>query len=186
MPWGPPTAVVGRDAAEGLRDGRADSAPEDARASGPPDSGPRWSGGHVPSDRPRSESSAFHFSFGIPGTARARVRPLAAGSASSGSSYPRTQTRMGNTNQPGGTKGTKPLEKWEIVVAKAMQPLGAKVSLSELYATVEGHERTKVNPHWKAKIRQVLQRSPLFKRAERGVWMLKHPAFRGARGREAR
>lgn len=185
MPWGPPTAVVGREAAGRLRDGRADSAPGDAPASGLPDSGPRRSDGAVPSDRPRSECSAF-VSLGIPGTARARVRLRSAGSASSGSSYPLTQNRMGNSNQPGGTKRTEPLEKWEDVVAKAMKEPGAALPLGEIYARVDGHERTKANPHWRAKIRQVLQRSPLFKHVEKGVWMLKRPAPKTAGGSEAR
>ena len=185
MPWGPPTAVVGRDAAERLRDGCADSAPEDATASGLPDSGPRWSDGRVPSDRPRSECSAF-FSLGIPGTPRARVRSRSAGSASSGSSYPRTQTCMGNTNQPGGTKRTESLEKWEDVIAKAMNEPGVALSLSEIYARVEGHPRTTVNPHWKDKVRQVLQRSPFFEHVRKGVWMLKRPAPKATGESEAR
>jgi hypothetical protein len=93
---------------------------------------------------------------------------------------------MGNTNQPGGTKPIKSLEKWEDVVATAMKEPGVALPLGEIYARVDGHERTKVNPHWKDKVRQILQRSPLFENVEKGVWMLKRPAPEALGESEAR
>lgn len=71
------------------------------------------------------------------------------------------------------TKETRHLEKWETIVAKAFAGPGATLTLSTLYSEIDGTERTKINPHWKAKIRQVLQKSPLFERVDRGLWKLK-------------
>ena len=93
---------------------------------------------------------------------------------------------MVDTNQPGGTKGTESLEKWENVIAKAMKDPGVALPLGEIYARVEGHPRTKLNPHWRDKVRQVLQRSPFFEHVRKGVWMLKRPAPQAAGGSEAR
>ncbi len=78
---------------------------------------------------------------------------------------------MTKPNQQG-TEGTAPLEKWEIVVARAMTIPGVALPLAEIYAKIDGHARTKINPHWRDKVRQVLQRSALFQRVDKGVWML--------------
>lgn len=60
---------------------------------------------------------------------------------------------------------------WETIVAEAFPNPNEETSLTRLYARLDGHPRTKVNPHWKAKIRQVLQRSELFEPVGRGVWV---------------
>lgn len=44
----------------------------------------------------------------------------------------------------------------------------------------------KVNPHWRDRIRRILQRSPFFARVRKGAWMLKRPAPKTAGGSEAR
>lgn len=62
--------------------GGADFAPEDAYASGPPDSGPHRSTGLMPSDRPRRENPAF--SLGIPGNRSCARSATLRGSASVG------------------------------------------------------------------------------------------------------
>lgn len=69
---------------------------------------------------------------------------------------------------------------WVIVVAKAFPTPGVGMPLAQLYARIEGHPRTKVNPHWKDKVRQVLQRYPCFERVEKGVWALKPGSPNGA------
>ncbi|MDB4954445.1 MAG: hypothetical protein JWO36_2014 [Myxococcales bacterium] len=68
-------------------------------------------------------------------------------------------------------KKTDVVPTWESVVAAAFPNPNEETSLTLLYARVDGHPRTKVNPHWKAKIRQVLQKSPLFESKSKGVWM---------------
>lgn len=46
---------------------------------------------------------------------------------------------------------------WFNVVMNAMEKLGGKASLKELYKEIEGHAKTKTNQYWKEKIRQVVQ-----------------------------
>ena len=71
-----------------------------------------------------------------------------------------------------GTGKTENLPVWEDVIHDAFGRSGTTLTLSALYERVDGHPRTKINPHWKDKIRQVLQRSPLFESVRRGVWRL--------------
>lgn len=61
---------------------------------------------------------------------------------------------------------------WRDVVFAVMRKLGKSSSLSNIYKEVEGHEKTRTNPHWKDKIRQVLQKYPDFISESRGVWSL--------------
>lgn len=61
---------------------------------------------------------------------------------------------------------------WRDVVFAVMQKLGRKAPLENIYQEVEGHEKAKSNPHWKDKIRQVLQMYPDFVSEQRGVWQL--------------
>lgn len=61
---------------------------------------------------------------------------------------------------------------WHDVVSAVMHKIGRKASLPEIYAEVEGYERTKANPNWKAKVRQVLQQYETYVSPERGVWQL--------------
>lgn len=46
------------------------------------------------------------------------------------------------------------------------------LSLSIIYSEIEGHRKTENNPHWKDKIRQVLQEKDIFIHVSRGVWKM--------------
>ncbi len=61
---------------------------------------------------------------------------------------------------------------WKAVVTAALNRLGGKGSLEEIYKVIaEGaQEKAKANPNWQAKVRQTLQGSAL--NVERGVWKL--------------
>lgn len=50
-----------------------------------------------------------------------------------------------------------PKQTWRDVVLAAIEKLGGKASLEQLYSEVQYHEKTKTNTHWKEKIRQVVQ-----------------------------
>ncbi len=62
---------------------------------------------------------------------------------------------------------------WKAVVHWALKELGGRASLPELYEAVSKNatKKTKQNPNWQAKIRQVLQQTG--QSAERGVWEFK-------------
>jgi len=61
---------------------------------------------------------------------------------------------------------------WKDVVASAIEKIKGNVTLSQIYAEIEGHAKCLNNPHWKEKVRQVLQTYDIFKSTERGVWCL--------------
>lgn len=61
---------------------------------------------------------------------------------------------------------------WNNVVRAAVEALGGRISLDKLYQEIEGHEKTKTNPHWKDKIRQVLQEGRDYINTSRGEWVL--------------
>ena len=58
---------------------------------------------------------------------------------------------------------------WKDVVASVMNRLGDRATLDQIYSEVEGHEKTKANPNWQAKVRQTLQNGD-FRHVQRGVW----------------
>ena len=58
---------------------------------------------------------------------------------------------------------------WRDVVYACLKEKGAK-SLSEIYQMIEGHVKAKNNPHWKEKVRQVLQVNSCFRNVASGVW----------------
>lgn len=60
---------------------------------------------------------------------------------------------------------------WKDVVYAAMHKLNKDATMEEIYGEIEGHKKCASNPHWKAKVRQVLQSGP-FKSVRRGVWKL--------------
>jgi len=62
---------------------------------------------------------------------------------------------------------------WLNVVQNAMERLGGKASLADLYREIEGHAKTKTNQHWKEKIRQVVQTYKDFVNIDRGVYQLR-------------
>ena len=61
---------------------------------------------------------------------------------------------------------------WKDVVYAAMTKLGCAATLDAIYGEIEGHEKCKSNPHWKEKVRQVLQSSPAYDHAGYGKWKL--------------
>jgi hypothetical protein len=62
---------------------------------------------------------------------------------------------------------------WKSVVSWALQKCGGKANLDDLYGVIaqEAQEKMIANPHWQAKVRQVLQKTAI--NVERGVWALK-------------
>lgn len=65
---------------------------------------------------------------------------------------------------------------WKDVVAAVLEHYGRPMTLNELYRVIDGHKKTKSNPHWKDKIRQTLQINNIFSSKQRGVWALKQAA----------
>lgn len=63
---------------------------------------------------------------------------------------------------------------WLNVVKTCLVSLGGKSDLAQLYAEVESKcDKAAANPHWKAKVRQVLNSNPsYFNPVERGTWAL--------------
>lgn len=59
---------------------------------------------------------------------------------------------------------------WKDVVFAVCKKHGRPLSLSEIYAEVDGHSKTKGNNFWREKIRQTLQMYPMFTRVGDGVW----------------
>lgn len=60
---------------------------------------------------------------------------------------------------------------WRDVVFAVMQKLG-KAPLEAIYSEVDGHAKVQSNPHWKDKVRQVLNSRPEYVSEQRGVWGL--------------
>ncbi len=59
---------------------------------------------------------------------------------------------------------------WRDVVYAALKKIGRSASLDEIYDEIDGHEKTKGNENWQAKIRQTLQRDRIFIHVNNGVW----------------
>lgn len=62
---------------------------------------------------------------------------------------------------------------WYTVVLNAIEKLGGKASLQELYNEIGNHAKTKTNQHWKEKIRQVVQSYKDFQNIDRGIYALR-------------
>ena len=58
---------------------------------------------------------------------------------------------------------------WRDVIAAVLEDAGRALTLQEIYGQIEGHKKCQ-NMHWKAKIRQTLQRYNEFSSNQRGVW----------------
>lgn len=61
---------------------------------------------------------------------------------------------------------------WRDVVSAVLHQLNKEASLSEIYEQIEGHKKCEKNPHWKEKVRQVLQAYSVFESPTRGVWKI--------------
>ena len=63
---------------------------------------------------------------------------------------------------------------WKDVVYAVLEHLGAnkELSLDEIYREIEPHKKAVANPHWKDKVRQVLQLLPNAENVSPGRWVL--------------
>lgn len=61
---------------------------------------------------------------------------------------------------------------WRDLVQGAVEWLGGRGTLEEIYSVIDGSKRTASNKNWKAKIRQTLQLTDNFINVDRGVWSL--------------
>lgn len=61
---------------------------------------------------------------------------------------------------------------WRDLIQGALEWLGGKAELQEIYKVIEGAEKTSNNSFWKEKIRQTLQTHDNFKSVKRGVWKI--------------
>ena len=65
---------------------------------------------------------------------------------------------------------------WKDVVYATMKQVGySETSLDKIYSEIEGHKKCATNPHWKDKVRQVLQQlaqAGLVKNPSTGVWSM--------------
>lgn len=61
---------------------------------------------------------------------------------------------------------------WRDLIQGAMEWLGGKATLKELYEVISGSKKALNNNHWKEKVRQTLQLHKNFISVERGVWAL--------------
>ena len=60
---------------------------------------------------------------------------------------------------------------WRDVVWAVFQKINKKtLSLDEIYAEIDGHEKCKHNPNWKAKVRQILQYMSQCVNVSKGIW----------------
>lgn len=62
---------------------------------------------------------------------------------------------------------------WRDLIQGAVEWLGGKAQLQEIYNVIEGSKKANKNKHWKEKIRQTLQMHDNFVAVDRGVWSLK-------------
>lgn len=62
---------------------------------------------------------------------------------------------------------------WADLIKATLEDLGGKTNnLQTIYAAIASSKKAKANPHWQAKVRQVLQQSDYFAHADRGVYSL--------------
>lgn len=61
---------------------------------------------------------------------------------------------------------------WRDLVQGAVEYLGGKATLDQIYRVVEGAKKCAKNNNWQAKIRQVVQMHEDFMRVDRGVWQI--------------
>lgn len=61
---------------------------------------------------------------------------------------------------------------WRDLVQHALQKLGGRANLSDLYEVISTAEKTKNNSNWQAKVRQTLQLGKEFAPVSRGVWKI--------------
>lgn len=69
---------------------------------------------------------------------------------------------------------TRVNQTWKDVVFAAMERLGGKATLQQLYREIQFHSKTKVNLNWKEQIRKVVQIYKDFVRIAKGVYQLEY------------
>lgn len=62
---------------------------------------------------------------------------------------------------------------WRDLIQGALEWLGGKATLAQIYQVIEGSRKARKNQYWKEKIRQTLQMHDNFVQVKRGVWRLK-------------
>lgn len=67
---------------------------------------------------------------------------------------------------------TRTIATWRDLVQGALQQLGGRAKLADIYKVLQGTKKATRNANWQAKIRQTLQINKNFERVERGVWEL--------------
>lgn len=64
---------------------------------------------------------------------------------------------------------------WKDVVLSVLEELKQENSLDRIYSEIDGHKKAQSNPHWKDKVRQILQQlrdSGLAVNTQRGMWSM--------------
>lgn len=61
-------------------------------------------------------------------------------------------------------------QSWRDLVYAVVQENGGRMSLEELYDALKDSAKSKMNPHWREKIRQTVQNAKYFTRTERGAY----------------
>ena len=63
---------------------------------------------------------------------------------------------------------------WRDVINSVICKIGKETSFSleEVYSEIEGHKKCETNPHWKEKIRQILQQDKHYVNIKRGIWAM--------------
>jgi len=64
---------------------------------------------------------------------------------------------------------------WKDVVRNALEDLNQRAHLKKIYSKIEGHEKTKTNPTWRATVRRTLQQYRIFYQEKKGsgIWLLR-------------
>ena len=79
---------------------------------------------------------------------------------------------MGSAAQESLRNGIRgPRSVWRETIASAIEELGGRAELGEIYAKLEGRRPTQ-NPHWREQIRKVVQDTAHFLRVGEGVYAL--------------
>lgn len=61
---------------------------------------------------------------------------------------------------------------WKDLIASVLEDARKALPLKDIYRAVENHKKAAANPHFKEKVRQVLNAHPVFRRVDTGVYGL--------------
>lgn len=67
---------------------------------------------------------------------------------------------------------TRTIATWRDLVQGALEQLGGRAKLADIYRVLADTKKARKNKHWQAKVRQTLQINNNFSRVDRGVWAL--------------